>query len=66
MFQFHHADDAKKALEQLNGFELAGRKFSQIHLISRFYLATPKINKSQNFIHHPFHRFPIHRSNESR
>lgn len=25
MFQFHNADDAKKALEQLNGFELAGR-----------------------------------------
>lgn len=24
-FQFHNADDAKKALEQLNGFELAGR-----------------------------------------
>lgn len=23
--QFHNADDAKKALEQLNGFELAGR-----------------------------------------
>lgn len=23
--QFHHAADAKKALEQLNGFELAGR-----------------------------------------
>ena len=25
LFQFHNADDAKKALEQLNGFELAGR-----------------------------------------
>lgn len=24
-FQFHNSDDAKKALEQLNGFELAGR-----------------------------------------
>lgn len=24
-FQFRNADDAKKALEQLNGFELAGR-----------------------------------------
>jgi RNA-binding protein 23/39 len=24
-YQFHNADDAKKALEQLNGFELAGR-----------------------------------------
>lgn len=24
-FQFHSADDAKKAQEQLNGFELAGR-----------------------------------------
>lgn len=24
-FQYHNADDAKKALEQLNGFELAGR-----------------------------------------
>lgn len=24
-FQFHNAEDAKKALEQLNGFELAGR-----------------------------------------
>ena len=23
--QFHNADEAKKALEQLNGFELAGR-----------------------------------------
>lgn len=23
--QFHHAADAKKAMEQLNGFELAGR-----------------------------------------
>lgn len=25
IFQFHHAADAKKAMEQLNGFELAGR-----------------------------------------
>ncbi|KAJ8677235.1 hypothetical protein QAD02_013022 [Eretmocerus hayati] len=25
MFQFRNADEAKKALEQLNGFELAGR-----------------------------------------
>lgn len=25
LFQFHHAADAKKAMEQLNGFELAGR-----------------------------------------
>lgn len=25
LFQFHHATDAKKAMEQLNGFELAGR-----------------------------------------
>ena len=25
LFQFHNSDDAKKALEQLNGFELAGR-----------------------------------------
>ena len=25
MFQFRNPDDAKKALEQLNGFELAGR-----------------------------------------
>lgn len=25
IFQFHNCDDAKKALEQLNGFELAGR-----------------------------------------
>ena len=24
-YQFHNSDDAKKALEQLNGFELAGR-----------------------------------------
>lgn len=24
-FQFHNSEDAKKALEQLNGFELAGR-----------------------------------------
>lgn len=24
-FQFHNCDDAKRALEQLNGFELAGR-----------------------------------------
>jgi len=24
-YQYHNADDAKKAMEQLNGFELAGR-----------------------------------------
>lgn len=24
-FQFRHADDGKRAMEQMNGFELAGR-----------------------------------------
>lgn len=36
-FQFHHADDAKKALEQLNGFELAGRELKIVIAILIFH-----------------------------
>ncbi|XP_076043494.1 RNA-binding protein 39-like protein Caper isoform X2 [Oratosquilla oratoria] len=32
---FHNADDAKKALEQLNGFELAGRPMKVNHVTER-------------------------------
>lgn len=35
MFQFHDAEDAKKALEQLNGFELAGRPMKVGHVTER-------------------------------
>ena len=34
-FQFHDAEDAKKALEQLNGFELAGRPMKVGHVTER-------------------------------
>lgn len=34
-FQFHNSDDAKKALEQLNGFELAGRPMKVNHVTER-------------------------------
>ena len=33
--QFHDAEDAKKALEQLNGFELAGRPMKVGHVTER-------------------------------
>jgi RNA-binding protein 39 len=33
--QFHNAEDAKKALEQLNGFELAGRPMKVGHVTER-------------------------------
>lgn len=33
--QFHNSDDAKKALEQLNGFELAGRPMKVNHVTER-------------------------------
>ncbi|KAK3085778.1 hypothetical protein FSP39_008600 [Pinctada imbricata] len=33
--KFHNADDAKKALEQLNGFELAGRPMKVGHVTER-------------------------------
>jgi len=32
---FHHSEDAKKALEQLNGFELAGRPMKVNHVTDR-------------------------------
>ena len=35
IFQFHNSDDAKKALEQLNGFELAGRPMKVNHVTER-------------------------------
>ena len=35
LFQFRHAEDAKKALEQLNGFELAGRPMKVGHVTER-------------------------------
>ena len=35
MLQFHNAEDAKKALEQLNGFELAGRPMKVGHVTER-------------------------------
>ena len=35
MFQFNHADEAKKALEQLNGFELAGRPMKVGHVTEK-------------------------------
>lgn len=34
-FQFHNSEDAKKALEQLNGFELAGRPMKVNHVTER-------------------------------
>lgn len=34
-FQFHNSEDAKKALEQLNGFELAGRPMKVNHVTDR-------------------------------
>ena len=34
-FQFHDSEDAKKALEQLNGFELAGRPMKVGHVTER-------------------------------
>lgn len=34
-FQYHHAADAKKAMEQLNGFELAGRPMKVGHVTER-------------------------------
>ena len=33
--QFHNSDEAKKALEQLNGFELAGRPMKVNHVTER-------------------------------
>ncbi len=33
--QFHSSEDAKKALEQLNGFELAGRPMKVGHVTER-------------------------------
>ena len=35
MLQFRNAEDAKKALEQLNGFELAGRPMKVGHVTER-------------------------------
>ena len=35
LFQFHNAEDAAKALEQLNGFELAGRPMKVGHVTER-------------------------------
>ena len=35
IFQFHNSEDAKKALEQLNGFELAGRPMKVNHVTDR-------------------------------
>ena len=35
VLQFHNAEDAKKALEQLNGFELAGRPMKVGHVTER-------------------------------
>src|SRR3569832_1204657 len=32
MFQFHNAEDAKRAMEQLNGFELANRPIKVAHV----------------------------------
>ena len=34
-FQFANSDDAKKALDQLNGFELAGRPMKVGHVTER-------------------------------
>lgn len=39
-FQFHNADDAKKALEQLNGFELAGRPMKVGNVTERLDVTT--------------------------
>lgn len=38
--QFHNADDAKKALEQLNGFELAGRPMKVGNVTERLDVTT--------------------------
>lgn len=38
--QFHNADDAKKALEQLNGFELAGRPMKVGNVTERLDMNT--------------------------
>lgn len=39
-FQFHNADEAHKALQQLNGFELAGRPMKVGHVTERTADAT--------------------------
>lgn len=39
IFQFYDSEDAKKALEQLNGFELAGRPMKVGHVTERTDLA---------------------------
>lgn len=44
---FHHAADAKKALEQLNGFELAGRPMKVGNVTERNDGATPGSNQSR-------------------
>lgn len=40
IYQFHNHDDAKKALEQLNGFELAGRPMKVGNVTERLDLQT--------------------------
>ena len=35
VFQFHNADDARKALDQLNGFEIAGRPMKVNHVMEK-------------------------------
>lgn len=39
-FQYHNAEDAKKALEQLNGFELAGRPMKVGNVTERLDVTT--------------------------
>lgn len=39
IFQFYDSEDAKKALEQLNGFELAGRPMKVGHVTERTDIA---------------------------
>lgn len=39
MLQFHNCEDAKKALEQLNGFELAGRPMKVGNITERLELS---------------------------
>lgn len=45
--QYHNADDAKKALEQLNGFELAGRPMKVGNVTERLDMNTSSLDTDE-------------------
>lgn len=47
LFQYHNADDAKKALEQLNGFELAGRPMKVGNVTERLDMNTSSLDTDE-------------------